>query len=198
MYLESSISHSDDPVKISYIIQSLLNHNRNTDHFTKILAEKDYSDEPLIVKINAIFALYICKYNTDKADNLFDSIISEQNENGSWEDDSYITALILKTIATKTNITQKKEYCKIFDSQLQAAINFSLNKNFNDLITIDEIESLKYLNASNFSISDLSGLEYAKNLEYADFQNNKTIKNYFAILNKLPKLVMARCGRNHL
>jgi len=194
MYLEEAINAELSPVVMSYVIQSLLKYEQDVTLIVNKLADKDYSNASLITKANIAIALYESK----KSDDLYNSILSKKNINGSWDNDFYATALILKLIAIKKDMSPLNSYCEIPDSQLQAAINFSLGKSATDSLTIEDMKSLKYLNASNFCISDLNGLEHAINLQYANFQNTRIINNFFEILNQLPGLIMTRSGNASL
>ena len=59
------------------------------------------------------------------------------------------------------------------DMNLRFAINRNLNKDIDDPITKKELESLTSLYLRGFAIKDLTGLEYATNLEELRADNNK-------------------------
>jgi uncharacterized protein YjdB len=70
------------------------------------------------------------------------------------------------------------------DKNLENAVRYSLNKTTGD-ITVTDMASLKQLWASNSQIAELSGLEYAINLEKLNLNNNqiKTISQLSNIKN---------------
>jgi filamentous hemagglutinin family protein len=196
-FLKSSINSHDNSIVISCAVQTLLSHHQtetSINAFVSLLNDKNLFYASLITKANAAIAFYNSQSFLDKADELFESILSEQKENGSWMDDSYTTSLVILTISAKTKIQQNIEHCKIVDEQLQAAINFSLGKTAYEPVTTRDILRLRYLNASKFNITDLSGLEKANNLEFVDLRNNQSIKNLFEILNQLPNLKLSQSG----
>ena len=62
-------------------------------------------------------------------------------------------------------MTDKNEVITIPDKGLEEAIKYELNLNPNCEITKDNIKSLRWLDASNKGILDLTGLDNAINLE---------------------------------
>ena len=59
------------------------------------------------------------------------------------------------------------------DPNLRAAIAEELNKGINDLITVEEMERLRNLNARNRDIHDLTGIQFATNLSWLYLSNNQ-------------------------
>lgn len=70
---------------------------------------------------------------------------------------------------------QKIKEVSIPDKNLKAAVNKSIdsNRDANQIITQQELETLKSLNLSNKNITDLTGLEYCKNIIEIQLSNNK-------------------------
>ncbi len=70
---------------------------------------------------------------------------------------------------------QKIKEISIPDKNLKAALNKSIdsNRDANQIITQQELETLKSLNLSNKNITDLTGLEYCKNIIEIQLSNNK-------------------------
>ena len=69
-------------------------------------------------------------------------------------------------------LTTSAQTVNIPDTNLRAAIAETLGKAPNARITTDEIQRLTRLDANNREISDLTGLEHAKNLERIELNNN--------------------------
>ena len=59
------------------------------------------------------------------------------------------------------------------DPNLRAAIAETLGKNPNAPITVEEMEGLRRLDAQNKGIQDLTGLQFATNLEWVSFNDNE-------------------------
>lgn len=76
------------------------------------------------------------------------------------------------TPLTDNSNLEKSTTITIKDSNLETIIRQSLNKTSGDL-TISDMESLIYLDASNSNISDLTGLEYAINLNDLNLTGNQ-------------------------
>ena len=64
-------------------------------------------------------------------------------------------------------------HVRIPDSNLRAVIAETLNKNPNAAITVDELKSLRKLEGQNRDIRDLTGLEFATNLNELFLWNNQ-------------------------
>lgn len=64
-------------------------------------------------------------------------------------------------------------HVRIPDSNLRAVIAETLNKNPNAAITVDELKSLRKLEGQNRDIQDLTGLEFATNLNELFLWNNQ-------------------------
>lgn len=82
------------------------------------------------------------------------------------------------------------------DMDLRFAINRNLNKDIDDPITKKELESLKSLYLRGFSIKDLTGLEYATNLEELRADNNKITD--ISCLKTLTKLQVLTLGEKSI
>ncbi|WP_195988766.1 leucine-rich repeat domain-containing protein [Clostridium sp. D53t1_180928_C8] len=63
-------------------------------------------------------------------------------------------------------------FISFIDSNLESMLLVILNKISHDRITNKDMMTLKNINLSNANISDLSGLEYAKNVEVLNISNN--------------------------
>ncbi len=103
---------------------------------------------------------------------LYDFLIQAQLPTGSWDGNVYTTA---KTISTISGINNVSAHDVIFieDLNLRAAINNALNKSEMDTVTRGELEKVTYLDASNYGITSLVGLEAAVNLTFLDIRNNQ-------------------------
>ncbi|GEM_PF-3302793 len=64
------------------------------------------------------------------------------------------------------------EVVDIADDNLREAVLEKLEKEHEDDITVDDMEGITSLNADNREVEDLTGLEYAVNLEKLDLSNN--------------------------
>lgn len=103
---------------------------------------------------------------------------SEQEDAGSEQ-----------TVVQSDDVTVKEraEDAIVFqDSNLESELLESwrgIDENGDGLITKSELLKLRYLYISNSDITNLSGLEYAENLEVIDVSGNKELKSIEPILN---------------
>jgi hypothetical protein len=112
--------------------------------------------------------------DTSKADVWLTNLRNAQLPDGSWSDSVYDTASALQALATADglNSATNQTIVNIPDANLQAIINLTLGCNAMDSIDRSELLRLTSLTAVDQGINDLTGLEWALNLTYADLQNN--------------------------
>lgn len=101
-------------------------------------------------------------------------LVTNQASNGSWSARVYDTALAMRAFAAAdgTDSAFNRSAVLIPDNKLRAAINASLNRNAMDSLNRSELLRLTALTAVGKGISDLTGLEWAVNLQSADLRNN--------------------------
>lgn len=113
--------------------------------------------------------------NTTQATNLLNALLNKQLNDGSWSDDAYTTTLALRAVAAGAakDLSAQKQTVNIPDTALRNAINAALGQGALDQITAGQLLLLTTLNASNMGITDLTGLQGAKNLQTLDVSKNQ-------------------------
>ena len=84
----------------------------------------------------------------------------------------FICTLMLCAVLFLTPLSTSAQTVNIPDANLREAINEVLGKTPNARITATEMQRLTLFHANNREISDLTGLEHAKNLERIQLNNN--------------------------
>ena len=103
---------------------------------------------------------------------------------------------IISVLFTTTFHTQASEIIQFPDSNLKSAVLEILGKNSDDEVTINEAESVKFLNLSNKGITNLEGLQYFKNLNHLQLHQNE-IKDLTA-LSTLTNLQILALSDNYI
>ena len=99
-------------------------------------------------------------------------LTTAQSADGSWNGDTYATALAARALATAANLSTQATLVTISDQALRKAINLALGRNAMDNLSRGELAQLTSLSAVGQGIADLTGLEWAVNLTSADLRNN--------------------------
>ena len=110
--------------------------------------------------------------------------------NGSWASGRvYDTALAMRAFAAADGLdtSANQTAVSIPDANLRAAINAALGRGALDTLERGELAQLTTLTATNVSIDDLTGLEWAVNLTTLDVRNNNITST--APVDALPQLV---------
>jgi len=130
------------------------------------------STSPIYLRAVAAHAALLAG-KTSTAQTWLTTIASAQS-NGNWSNKIYDTALALRALAAADGIDSAANQTNVSipDAALRAAINSTLGRNGMDSITRTEMAKLTTLTASNLTIGDLTGLEYAANLTTLDVRNN--------------------------
>ncbi len=112
--------------------------------------------------------------NATAAQNWLTLLVGGQGGDGGWSGRIYDTALAMRAFATAdgTDSAANQSAVAIPDKNLRAAINDALGRNAMDSLDRSELLRLTSLSAVGMSISDLTGLEWAVNLQTADLRNN--------------------------
>ncbi len=130
---------------------------------------------PVLIKANTVLALWPNSRYPSKAVELLDSLTTSQDPGGHWENDVYTTASVVRAISVVLGKDPEAQSALsgIADAGLRSGVNTSLDKNEADALTAGEMETLMNLNGAGRGISDLTGIENAVNLGYADLRNNE-------------------------
>ena len=130
------------------------------------------------------------------------------SENGSMKRDAWTSsfrdilfALDFPELVDKPPVVPEPDripgaVVRIPDTNLHAAIAEVLGKSPNAPITVEEMEGLRRLDAQNKGIQDLTGLQFATNLEWVSFNDNE-ISNLSPIV-ELINLKMLSLWRTNL
>ena len=102
------------------------------------------------------------------------NLVSIQGADGSWNTQAYDTALALQAFAAANGSASTANQTTVLvpDAALRAAINASMGRNAMDALNRADLAQLTTLSAAGLGISDLTGLQYAVNLQSIDLQNN--------------------------
>ena len=119
-----------------------------------------------LVQAHAAHVLFLRSGTTAKVDELLGHLVSVQGPSGGWSDDVYVTATIMRTMASVLGLDANgyADRVSIADEALREAINLQLGKNAADGLVAGELWQLTTLNLEDLDIQDLTGLEAAINL----------------------------------
>ncbi len=112
-----------------------------------------------------------------------------------WKKITILMSVISVLFITSFHI-QANEIIQFPDSNLKSAVLEFLGKNSDDEVTINEAESVKFLNLSNKGITNLEGLQYFKNLNHLQLDQNE-IKDLTA-LSTLTNLQILALSDNYI
>lgn len=112
--------------------------------------------------------------NTTTAQTWLTLLAGSQAGDGSWSAQVYDTALAMRALATAdgTDSAANQSSVLIPDKNLRTAINMALGRNAMDSLDRSELLRLTNLAAVGMNINNLTGLEWALNLQSADLRNN--------------------------
>jgi hypothetical protein len=128
--------------------------------------------------------------NASAANGWLSAIDATQAPNGSWASGRvYDTALAMRAFAAADGLdtSANQTAVSVPDANLRAAINAALGRGALDTLERGELAQLTTLTATNVSIDDLAGLEWAVNLTTLDVRNNNITST--APVDDLPQLV---------
>jgi hypothetical protein len=157
---------------------------------TWLLGAVTTADSPL-AQAQAALAVLRWSPGTTSADTWLTSLEGLQEGSGSWQNDPYVTAVALQALAARlgTDAPSMQQAIFIPDLGLRAALNLALGKNRVDAVTRGEMLTLTDLDASDFGIEDLTGIEEAVNLVSIDLLGNQIAD--LTPLDSLPNLTKA-------
>lgn len=129
---------------------------------------------PVIQRALAVLANLRNQSTSTQAATLLNSLLLNQAPDGSWGDDLYATALVMRALgaAMASDLAAQQQLVNIPDAQLRSAVNKSLGRNALDALNVGELGKLTSLDISNLNISNLTGLQYATHLTYLNASNN--------------------------
>lgn len=113
--------------------------------------------------------------SSSQATTLLNALVTQQSSDGSWGEDTYATSLALRALAAglSKDVASQKQVVNMPDATLRAVVNANLGHGAMDAINVGQLQQLTSLNASNLGIKDLTGLQYATNLQTLDVSNNQ-------------------------
>ncbi|MEW6221091.1 MAG: hypothetical protein AB1634_16375 [Thermodesulfobacteriota bacterium] len=136
------------------------------------LAATVNSSSPTHLQALAAYAAYAAQDWTQMSQ-LYDRLAAAQGSDGSWGGRIYDTALALRALYAVAEVDEEwLAPHAVPDPRLRAVINATLGRAAMDSLTCNDLWWLSRLEASGLGISDLTGLECAYNLAYADLRNN--------------------------
>jgi hypothetical protein len=192
----SAANSAGDPVTTAIVLRGFVaiqgvvtGHEAAGDLAASFLTTTVTAASSPLVQAHAALALLRWTPGTASADALLSALESSQSNDGSWEGDPYVTAIALQALAAKLGLDTAsfQENVVIADLGLRAALNMALGKNRVDAITRGEMLSLTDLDASDFGIEDLSGIEEAQNLQTINLLGNEVFD--LTPLDGLPSLI---------
>lgn len=185
---------ASDPVTTAFVLQALTAYKSMDSSLSTTIA---YGVSALLTKVSGsspthVQGLAALAYSragyASNATTLLNVLSSSQSTDGSWSQDIYSTAICARAMAAVAGIDTSSLATPVYfvDPNLRAAINKALGKDSMDILTRGDMANLTSLAAENMGISDLTGMEWAVNLTYADLKNNNI--NSIAPLSALPNL----------
>ncbi len=199
---QESSSHLQSTAQILLSLNRYKDKNFNLDitlnKAANTLLQQVDANTPDLIKGEATLALIRYQGISPAIDALLDSIYVNQNNDGSWGQNPYVTAVNLRVLAAALGTDQDgyADPILIPDMQLRAAINANLNKNAIDAITKGELASVTNLDLSGSGIANLTGLEYAINLETLNLCGNP-LESLAPLKNLPPKLANVTYCQDH-
>ena len=132
---------------------------------------------PVIPKALVLHALMALGAESTLIAELTDSLVAGQDPDGSWGGDPYATALALRSLAAVlgTDDPDLSRRVGVIDLELRRELNRDLERNEVDSISRAEMARLFAFSAVGRGIADLSGLEWAANLESLDLRDNAIV-----------------------
>ncbi len=129
---------------------------------------------PTYLQAHTAHAAYLSG-NTGVANPLLSHLSGAQSSDGSWGGRAYDTALVLRALAAADGLDTPANQSDVTipDANLRAAINSGLGRNRMDTLDRAELLRLTDLNAASLGISDLTGLEWALNLQHLNVSGNQ-------------------------
>ncbi len=171
---------TSDPVTTAFVLQALTGYksmdstlSTTIAYGVSALSANVGTSSPTHVQALAALAYSRAGY-TSNATTLLNSLSTAQSTDGSWSQDIYATAVCARAMAAAagTDASSLSTVVYLVDPNLRAIINKTLGKDSMDTLTRGDMAGLTSLTAENMGISDLTGLEWATNLTFADLQNN--------------------------
>ena len=168
---------SSDALTTALVVRALLNHGEPAVGVTIQNAVNTLNalvNPASSATVQALTAMALLRAGAN-ATTLLSSLITVQSVvDGSINNDVYSTALALRSFAAAmgSDASAQATQVTITDPTLRAAINLALGRNRMDAIDRAELSRLTALNAAGLGISNLTGLEFASNLQALDLRNN--------------------------
>ncbi|WP_446812261.1 hypothetical protein ACH50O_23020 (plasmid) [Methylomonas sp. 2BW1-5-20] len=110
--------------------------------------------------------------NTVLATSFLTQLLASQGSDGSWNSDPFVTAIATRAVASAAQPASQNTSVLIPDQALRQAINLALGRNSMDSLNKGLLAQLTSISAIGKGISDLTGLQYAVNLQSANFNGN--------------------------
>lgn len=170
-----------DPVTTAHVLIALIAYRASDATLTTPIANglaalsaKVGTGAPVIQRALAVLANLRNQSTSTQAAALLNSLLLNQAPDGSWGDDLYATALVMRALgaAMASDLAAQQQLLNIPDAQLRSAVNKSLGRNALDALNVGELGKLTSLDISNLNISNLTGLQYATHLTYLNASNN--------------------------
>jgi hypothetical protein len=171
---------ASDPITTSFVLQALTNYksldstlSTSIANGVSALSADVTTSSPTHIQALAALAYVRTGYSSN-ATTLLNSLSSAQSTDGSWSEDIYATAVCARAMAAAagTDASALSTPVIIPDQNLRTAINKALGKDSMDTLTEGDLANLISITAENMNISNLTGLQWAVNLTFADFDNN--------------------------
>ncbi len=164
-------------------MHSLWLHRKNFNVQTRLIAAKNYIlsqkssnnlwDEPYL---SALALLAITPTYTDNTSLLpsLDALYAVQNTNGSWENDTYTTALVLQAIAIASKKVPNPDLGSISGTILDSSSGLALSGVSVHLVGQDENRTIFTDNSGRFLLNGLSNGKYTIDFSKNDFTSLQT------------------------
>lgn len=145
-------------------LTQILNNAKNS------LLNKVTPASPVHVKALASLAYLSIDPVSNDAINLLNSLLVEQLDNGSFENNPVVTALAIQAFAVASGVSpvSESQTVSVVDAGLRKAINDAIGRGAFDQIGRSEMGALTSLLVLDKDVTDFSSLQYATNLMEAN------------------------------
>ncbi len=173
---------TSEPVITAHVVRALIKYNgfdpslnAPISNAISTLISSVNSNSPALVKAHTALTLLKNDSSSSEAVILLNSLVNTQLGNGSWDNDAYITGIVLQAFAAAmgSDLSSMGNTAFIPATELRSSINTVLNKNQMDVLTVGEMKDVTALSLAGLGITDITGLELTENLTYLDISNNQ-------------------------
>ena len=175
------VDAQSDPLTTAVVIQSLCRYQALVPSVeSAIVSAQTYlagqvaTGDSALLRAETALALLPNFRHTAYVVVLLDSLQSDQDSQGGWAEDEYITARVVHAMAVALgkDPDAMQTLSDVCDAGMRTVLNQILGKNTADALSLGEMQEITSISAEGAGIDDLCGVADLANLTYADLRNN--------------------------